>query len=350
MSDPLRPGRKATDESLRKERDKSDHEVERLDREGFQADDQVVQRGRDAADEILRKARASEIANLEVSERRREEDARIHAARSRSDEELRGERSDRAQALKALFEVERTLTDAALRSERALADVALAARDEFLGIVAHDLRTPLTQISLRAAFLRTDAPGGEEGNVVRRTSASIERAVRRMDALVGDLLDAAAIESGTLPVVLSKQDLTPLVSDVAGDLRLIAEERRLALVFDGSESVFVLCDKGRMAQCLGNLLTNAIKFTPSGGRIVVRVAAEKGRANVSVGDTGVGIPAERMRTIFDRSWETRTGDRSGLGLGLYIARHIIHAHGGKLEAQSTVRLGSTFSFTLPCVE
>jgi signal transduction histidine kinase len=160
-----------------------------------------------------------------LAERRREDDARIEAVRSLSDEELRGERSDRAQALKALFEVERKLTDTALVTERALADVALAARDKFLGIVAHDLRTPLTQISLRAAFLRTDAPSGEEGNVARRTSAAIERAIRRMDVLVGDLLDAAAIELGTLPVVLSKQDLTTLLSDVAGDLRPIAEER-----------------------------------------------------------------------------------------------------------------------------
>jgi signal transduction histidine kinase len=111
-----------------------------------------------------------------------------------------------------------------------------------------------------------------------------------------------------------------------------------------------MCDKGRMPQCLGNLLSNAIKFTPSGGRIVVRVAAKNGTATVSVSDTGSGIPPERLRTIFDRSWETRTGDRSGLGLGLYIARHIIQAHGGKLEAQSTVGVGSTFSFTLACAE
>ena len=129
---------------------------------------------------------------------------------------------------------------------------------------------------------------------------------------------------------------------VVEDFRPIAEGREITLVFEGVEPVPAMCDRGRMAQSVGNLLSNASKFMPSGGRISVRIVAENGKATVAVSDTGLGISA--------RSWQSRTGDRSGLGLGLYIARHIIHAHGGKLEAQSTVGAGSTFSFTVPCTQ
>ena len=234
---------------------------------------------------------------------------------------------------------------ARLTEALANAESALAMRDEVLAIVAHDLRSPLDAVLTSVAFLM-DVEHSEEER--RRLLSVIRRSVSGMHRLIDDLLDVARIESGAFSVDPHAFDLGALVRDVTEQFRRQAVNAGLTLEchVDG-DSITVTADRHRIAQLLQNLVGNALKFTPAGGRVTVAVArGDQGGVRCSVADTGAGIAPDDLSRLFERFWQARRHRRSGAGLGLAIARGIIQAHGAQLEVESELGAGSTFSFRL----
>lgn len=342
--------RSSTDDSLRKERAKSDDAVERgLDRAANVAD-AVVERARDDADEVLRVARELEqrSTNPAQAQARGLADATIRDQRADADEKLADERGERTRALAALFALERELTDQHLQAERDRADVALKNRDDFLGMVAHDLRGFMGDIAMRAALVVRASGDHEQGAKLRAFGEGIQRSTAGMKRLVGDLLDVAAIEAGHLQVQATADDLARVLQDAAEPFRAAAGKKGIALDLDEAPGpVPALFDHDRVIQVLGNLVGNAIKFTPNGGRITLRLREAGDQVQLLVADTGVGIPPAELERIFDRYTQLTPSDRRGLGLGLYISRCLVEAQRGRIWATSTPGAGSEFSFTLP---
>jgi signal transduction histidine kinase len=232
------------------------------------------------------------------------------------------------------------LTDALARAES-----ALGMRDEVLAIVAHDLRAPLNAVQMSAAFLM-DAELAEPER--RRLLDVIRRAAAGMNRLIEDLLDVARMESGVFTIEAQRMDFGVLALEVCEQFRLQAAGARRSLDcrVDG-ELPWVLADRDRISQVLENLISNALKFTPAGGRVSVQVARRpSGGVECTVADTGVGIPPEDLPHLFERFWQARRYRRGGAGLGLAIARGVVEAHGSALTVESEPGRGSVFSFVL----
>jgi len=256
---------------------------------------------------------------------------------------------DNVTELRAL-EAERTLLLSAEKEARLEADRANRAKDLFLATLSHELRTPLSSILMSAQLLRRVA--GEDRRIERAT-ASIERSVHAQSKLIDDLLDISRIVSGKLLLELGAVDLAAVVHDAADAVRPSAGAKGLQLdltIDDGVGSVYG--DAPRLLQVVNNLLTNAIKFTPRGGRVAVQLKRIEGeRAELTVTDTGIGIRPEVLPHIFSRFVQadsTVTRMYGGLGLGLSIVRHLVEAHGGQVSAESpSDGSGSTFRVVLP---
>jgi PAS domain S-box-containing protein len=213
-------------------------------------------------------------------------------------------------------------------------------REDVLGIVSHDLRRPLGAIALNAHALarKTDA----------REVKAIERAVPRAEALIADLLTAAVLDAGSMPLQLRPENVRSLVEEAVELQRPYAVGRSVRLdasIADGIPPVVV--DRHRLLEALGNLLDNALKFTPAGGQVRVDVCAREGGVAVDVSDTGPGIPPEHQAHVFDRFWQGSKTQRASAGLGLSIAKGIIEAHHGSLRVESALGRGTTFTFVLP---
>jgi signal transduction histidine kinase len=224
---------------------------------------------------------------------------------------------------------------------------AVAARDELMGIVAHDLRNPLGAITMKAALMRK---GGDLAKV-RNQAESIENVAMRMEYLIKTMLDVATLEAGRFSVTSAPwgvEDLLHETTEMFGGLSA-SREIHLEQSVDGSDIV-VMADRERVLQVLSNLLGNAVKFTPPGGRVAIAVMRKDGKARFAVSDTGPGIATEHLPRIFDRFWKHQIPGKKGTGLGLYIAKGIIDAHGGQIWAESEPGHGATFYFTLPIVE
>jgi signal transduction histidine kinase len=224
------------------------------------------------------------------------------------------------------------------------------AREEFLAIVSHDLRNPLGVLSMSAALTARGAPPGPEGNAVRRRAEIMTRATQRMEGLIRDLLDAASLESGRFPLSLEDHDGSALIAEAADLFDPLASPKSIELAREGlAERCPVRCDRERVLQVLSNLVGNALKFTPEGGRIGLSAWASPGGVVFTVSDNGPGIdPAERQQ-IFDRFWTGRGKAGVDSGLGLYIAKGIVEAHRGRIWVESEVGAGSRFSFLLPAL-
>jgi PAS domain S-box-containing protein len=227
------------------------------------------------------------------------------------------------------------------------ARTAIQARDNLLGIVSHDVRNYLSTIRMGAELLSmpSAASDAREG---RKHVDAIKRSAVRMEELIESLADATMIETGQLAIERDDEDVAALVEEAAGSLCPQAEARSQRLMAHVSEPLpAVYCDRPRVLQVIANLVGNAIKFTGQGGEI--RLLAERvgDVVIVSVADTGVGIPERQLPHVFDRNWTRRRGTRYGTGLGLFIAKGIVEAHGGRIWVQSEVGRGSTFFFTLP---
>ena len=242
----------------------------------------------------------------------------------------------------ALFRA--TLYDAE-REARRHAELMARAREEVLGVVAHDLRNPLNLVGSSAQLLMEPDLSPEQRTPVYAIHA---RAVRRMNRLIGDLLDVVRLEAGRLSLDIRPCDINRVLTDAAETFRARAGEQHVELgIVPAPPGTVVPADGERLVQVLDNLIGNALKFTPSGGRVTISAGVADGHVCLAVADTGPGIPEEHRARLFDRFWQAEGNDRRGVGLGLAIARGIVEAHRGRLWVESTVGSGSTFHFTLP---
>jgi signal transduction histidine kinase len=346
------PEREDTDLSLREEREKTDLELSRKRVEAREDSDSIIRRARELADQVLaaaeRRSDSARAVTPRLVQERLIEKERVDDAREMADERVAADREVHARALAEILRLERASTDEHLVIERRRSDDATATRDEFLAMVSHDLRAMLGGLALNTAVVVKGASSGSGNNSVLLAAARIQRVVGRMDRLVGDLIDIASLEAGGLRLVCSPVDVTALAQDGVQSFQTLAGERGLTLRLEApTESLPAEVDPERMLQVLANLLGNAIKFTPVGGAIVVRVEPFDDRVELAVADTGPGIAAENQASVFARFWQADRGDRRGMGLGLYIARSIAEAHGGGLTLESELGRGSTFRLSVP---
>jgi signal transduction histidine kinase len=182
----------------------------------------------------------------------------------------------------------------------------------------------------------------------RELLAIARRGVNHMRRLVGDLLDAVRIQAGHLSLDFEGTTLGAIVEQAKEMHRAMAAERGVMLELRVRDATAPLrVDRARIQQVLGNLLGNAIKFTPKGGRVTLDACLEEGRAVFHVIDTGIGIPADRLPLIFERFWQGQPSDRNGVGLGLAISKAIVEAHSGTIEVESEPGKGSTFTLRIP---
>jgi signal transduction histidine kinase len=228
------------------------------------------------------------------------------------------------------------------------AEQASRARENLLAVVSHDLRNQLDAILMSVALLLRQRPASAEERRAYRNTVVIQRAALGMSRLIGDLLDVAAIEAGALSLTTEVAS----AADVALSALELLEEQAAARSLHIAREIVgppvrVVCDRQRIQQVLANVIGNALKFTPPGGTIRVRVEAEARMARFSVTDTGPGIGPDELPHVFDRFWQGSRTSRSGTGLGLAIARGIVEAHGGTIGITSEPGLGTTVTFTLP---
>lgn len=221
-------------------------------------------------------------------------------------------------------------------------------RAEFLNMTSHDLRIPLTAIRGYAEFLE-DGTGGPLTPLQREFVSQMMSSIERMTELLEELLDFARVEAGQLKLDLQTVDLSELVPAVVSPLVVLADRKQQRLELDVPDGLpLVTADPSRLQQVLTNFLSNAIKYTPEGGRIVLQARAQGDTIRVAVADTGIGISAEDQKELFKRFFRAQNVDGiPGTGLGLSISRGIIEAHGGRVGAESTLGEGSTFWFELP---
>ena len=228
------------------------------------------------------------------------------------------------------------------------AEAAARARADMLAMVSHDLRNPLGVIAMAAEQLATEVPTTDQR--LQPLVERVSRAAKRMDELISNLLDAASIEAGSFEVQSQELQLEQLLNDGVEAIQPFAGRKGISVETRCADPrLRVSCDPHRVAQVLGNLLGNALKFSPEGSRIVVEASRAPDCAHVTVHDCGPGIAAEHLELVFDRYWTGKRSGRAGTGLGLFIARGIVVAHGGKIWAKSKQGEGSTFCFTLPLV-
>jgi signal transduction histidine kinase len=346
-----------TDESLRGEREKTDLGFAQRRATVEEDADEVVRKARDRADAVLQRARrredqklvaAGESVGQRLRAERAREDATLRDERSTADATLVAERAQRCLALAELIAAEREETDFRLLVERVAADRSVDSRDDFFGIVTHDLRSSLVTISLNAAMLQRLIDADPALAKTARYVQSIERVTAQMGELVADLLDVATFDAGKPIITSTRLDVVPIVRDVAQVFEAAASKQRIALSVEAPDGVVLaMADERRLSQVISNLVGNALKFTPAGGHITLNVAAQDSAVVLSVADTGEGIPPEERETIFARFVKGARRGHEGFGLGLYIAKRIVEAHGGRIWVESTFGRGSTFYFALP---
>lgn len=350
-----RPERDATDESLRAERKNLDHAVdERAVGEHADADDRV-EVARQRADSVLESARENAdkgttvaVSSAELARRRELEDEALAAERAAADDRLARERVEQARALAALLPLEREKTDRLLLSERARSDDSLAHRDDLMAIIGHDLRNLLGGIVLDATIVEQRASGSEEGRQAVVAMRRILRHAARMNRLVGDLLDVVSIEAGNLSVEKRAVDAALLLAEAADVFATAAAEKGVAIEVEPvAQPLVVDCDHDRMLQVLVNLVSNALKFTPRGGHVTLCGERSGEVVRLDVRDDGAGIPETLHEAVFERFWQVDERDRRGLGLGLFISRSLVEAHGGRIWVESAPGAGSTFHVELP---
>ena len=249
-------------------------------------------------------------------------------------------------------EEERAQLLAREQAARAEAQAATRAKDDFLAVLSHELRTPLQSMLGWTHVMRAHLL---DGRLVQKGLATMERNVKTQAQLVEDLLDVSRIVAGTLRLEQRRVAPEHVVTGALESARVAADAKSIQL--DAAiESVAgtVLGDADRLQQVVSNLLTNAVKFTPIGGRVSVRLGREGASARIVVEDSGRGIAPDFLPRVFDRFRQAESGTtrrHGGLGLGLAIVHHLVEAHGGQVKAESPGEgRGATFTVTLPLVE
>lgn len=351
--------RTRTDENLRAERERSDDEL--LARSTALAEDaeEVIARERERARLVLELAREREDQHLvdigatrevrqTVRKERRTADAALADERATAETQRLDERERRRAAMIQLLAFERSATDRTLSEERRHADENVLSREDLLALVAHDLRNMLSTIVMNASVV-VMAP---ELRMTAAPAAQIQRVGAQMADLLDDLLAFSSFEAGKLSLSVAEVDVVPIVADAVEIHEQVAKAHGLALAMQADPpSVTVAVDGKRITRALVNLIGNALKFTPAGGRVDVSVSVIGDECEIAVADTGIGIPKDQLQSIFERFQQVGTQARrsTGVGLGLYIARLIADAHGGRIWAESEPPAGSTFRLRLPLI-
>ncbi|MDP9198980.1 MAG: ATP-binding protein [Pseudomonadota bacterium] len=364
----LAPERNQTDESLRLERIRTDQAVAARHEKATQQADAIVDRARDNADAVISAAREHADAVLgvarETADKSRAPDAGraaraiLREEREIADDALRDERDtadailseERQQQVRPQHDflpLERESTDHSLRAERIRSDDALVNRDDFLAIVTHDLRDLLGGIVTSSAVLSTRALQDENGGNTLVETLRIGRYAARMNRLICDLVDITSIDAGKLAVAPSRGDLASLLREAVDSFQASASARGVLLENRCDAPLSAAFDHDRMLQVLGNLISNALKFTPRGGKVTLSGERDGSGVRISCADTGTGIPEEALESIFERFSQAAGNDHGGLGLGLYISRCLVDAHGGTIWAENNPGAGSTIRLTLP---
>jgi signal transduction histidine kinase len=388
--------RELTDESLVVERDKTDQSLGGLKGQTERETDEKLRGARQEADDdkaqhrtetdskidaVLREAGSNgfhkdnmiqeqhAVANRLLQQRKSDDDA-IGTERVLEDTAIREDRAQKESLLNELLHKERGITDENLLRERQRTDSvakrasellaheqslhaqtkdALTTRDEFLAIVSHDLRNPIGTIVSFANLLLDDSSSAQMGDKAKKWVEVISRNAKTSLRLIADILDMERFAEGKLELQMAQFDMQDLIEESVESFSSAAAEHRISLraLPSGNSSSLFIGDRDRIEQVLSNLIGNALKFTPAGGSVTLSLQETENELNVSVSDTGPGIPIEQQRRVFDRFAQIENKDRSGLGLGLYISRMLIEAHQGQLRVVSTPGAGSNFSFTLP---
>lgn len=220
---------------------------------------------------------------------------------------------------------------------------AIAARDDVLSFVSHDLGNPLAAIRIATAVLLRDNPNAKH-------VLGIREAVEHAQRLIRDLLDVQKMEAGKLPLDLERVDLDSLIDESIRSLQPFIEEKQINVMREvESHLPRVYADRARIAQVFANLIGNAVKFSPARGTVGVRAFHERGEIVAVVTDQGPGIAPDHLPHLFDRYWQAHAG-KVGHGIGLSIVHAIVRVHGGRLWAESELAKGSAFYFALPALE
>ena len=231
------------------------------------------------------------------------------------------------------------------REAKEKAEAAVRVRDETLGIVSHDLRNPLTKIALSAELL-ADANADEQPDLIKTITGS----ARQMQRLIQDLLDVARMETGKLSVRRDEIDPEALVREMCESNTPIAHQKQQTIICRPTSGMPKICgDRERLVQVFGNLIGNAMKFTPEHGTISVDAHRSGDVVLFVVRDTGPGIPQADLKKVFTPYWQAKKTAHMGAGLGLAIVRGIVEAHGGRVWAENAADGGAVFSFTIPVV-
>ncbi len=221
-------------------------------------------------------------------------------------------------------------------------------KDQFVSLISHEFRTPLTSMHGYLELLREDE--GAFAPKQREFLEVLERNAMRLLRLVDDLLFVAELDAGKLQLVLETLDPAALAREAVAAIRPIADRKGVAVQLSAERAPHLLADRARLAQLLDNLLTNGVKFTPGGGRVDVAVSRAGERAVVEVRDTGIGIPPDEREHVFERFFRTSRAARRtipGSGLGLAVAKSIVEAHEGTIGVTSPEGGGSVFRVELP---
>ncbi|MHC5132693.1 ATP-binding protein [Pseudomonas glycinis] len=226
---------------------------------------------------------------------------------------------------------------------------AVQARDDLVAVVSHDLRNPMTVISMLCGMMQK-AFSSEGAHTSRRISTAIDtmqQATARMNTLLEDLLDTSKIDAGRYSITPQALEVGHIFEEAQALLSPLAHDKDISISFQADPDLRIHADPERLFQVLSNLVGNAIKFTPRMGTVGVHAKSVGDEIVFIVRDSGEGIPKEHLPHVFDRYWTIKEGNPTGTGLGLYITQGIVEAHGGQIVAESEPGQGSEFRFTVP---
>ncbi len=216
----------------------------------------------------------------------------------------------------------------------------------FVHLVSHDLRAPVTIIQGHADMLTEELKRRQLDGELGASTGAILRGVRHMNAMIQDLVDIARVEGGKLALRLQPIQLTDYLSDLLARSAMVLDMTRIQVEFP-ADLPPVCADYNRLERILTNLLSNALKYSAPGTPVLVRARRLDGEVEISITDEGRGIDPEDLPHLFERFYRAKGAKAEGIGLGLYITRQLVEAHGGRIRVESEVGIGSTFFFTLP---
>jgi signal transduction histidine kinase len=353
-----------TDQSLEEERDKTNKYLEQNSLSVEEATDATIRLTRLVADEEVESHRAAvdqeKVDQLDGTAAARVVDSILSQERKQTDEVHNAEREEEDRVRKqelvqkqvlaeTLLENERKETDRNLLDERVHADLELITREQFVTIVSHDLKNPIVAISMVARAMRSGLSKSKvDVDGLLKNLTTIEQATIFMNRMISDLLDIEQMAHNKLHLKREMVDLRVLLQECMQLFAPLVSSQSFSMTIHTSpEPIFAYCDHDRILQVLSNLVGNSLKFTPNGGTIRLSAQKQETEVVISVTDNGPGIPEQAQTQIFERFSQLTINDRSGLGLGLFIAKWIVEAHTGRIWVTSEPGKGSMFSFTLP---